>query len=117
MPSGSDAWIDGSSLRTAAAMSMGFAAGVGKTPRKVPAEPLNETMVSVLFAASSTRATSRRRTTSSPEALIGMAPKASGVCKVDFNVIDDDTYSFLVVPGADRKLEALIAARTSGAVI
>ncbi len=74
-------------------------------------------MVSVLFAASSTRATSRRRTTSSPDALIGMAPKASGVCKVDFSVIEDATYSFFVVPGADRKLEALMAARTSGAVI
>ena len=66
MPSGRLALIAGSSSTTAAAVSSGFAAGVGKTPMKVPGRPLKVTISSCSSEASSTRATSRSRTTASP---------------------------------------------------
>ena len=44
MPSGSEALIAGSSATTASAVSSGFAAGVGKTPMKVPDSPLKVTI-------------------------------------------------------------------------
>ncbi len=88
MPSGRLSRIAGSSSNTPPATSSGFAAGVGKTPRKVPGSPLKRTTVSVDAAASSTSATSLRRTTSSPSARIGSWPNASGVCSVDCSVIE-----------------------------
>ncbi len=83
MPSGRLAWIAGSSSSTAEAVSSGLADGVGKTPTKVPGWPLKVTTMSLLSAASSTSATSRSRTTSSPVALSGNWPNASGFCNVD----------------------------------
>ncbi len=85
MPAGRVALIAGSSAITASAVSSGFAAGVGKTPMKVPGWPLKVTMASWSSEASSIVATSRRRTTASPSALSGSAPKASGVCRVDLH--------------------------------
>ena len=87
MPSGSAALIPGSSAITASAVSSGLAAGVGKTPMKVPASPLNVTISCCSSEASSTRATSRRRTSSSPSPRSGSAPNASGVCSVDCMVM------------------------------
>ena len=74
--------IAGSSSTTAAAVLSGLAAGVGKTPMKVPGWPLKVTISSGSSEASSIFATSRRRTTSSPSPRSGSAPKASGVCSV-----------------------------------
>lgn len=116
MPCGRVALIAGSSSITAAAVVSGFAAGVGKIPMKVPGWPLKVTMLSGSAEASSTSATSRRRTTSSPCERIGSAPKASGVCSVDCSLIDRAKYSPSVRPGADRKFEARIAVSTSEAV-
>ena len=82
MPSGRLDWISGNSASTAADMSRGLAPGVGKTPMKVPGSPLKFTIVSVDSAASSTRATSPKRTTLAPSARMGRAAKASGVCRV-----------------------------------
>jgi hypothetical protein len=83
MPSGSEAWMAGSSSMTAEAVSSGFAAGVGKMAMKVPGRPLKLTTMSVLSAASSTSATSPSRTTSSPVDFSGRAANASGVCRVE----------------------------------
>jgi hypothetical protein len=116
MPSGRLAWIAGSSASTSEAISSGFAPGVGKTPMKVPGSPLKVTTMSVLSAASSISATSRRRTISSPEPEIGRAPKVSGVWSVDSIAIGCATSSPRVRPGAERKFELLIAAMTSDAV-
>ena len=82
------ALIAGSSAMTASATSSGFAAGVGKMPMKVPRRPSKVTISSMFSAASSIRATSRSRTTASPSALSGSAPKASGVFSVDSSVIE-----------------------------
>ena len=81
------ALIAGSSATTASAVSSGLAAGVGKTPMKVPDSPLKVTISSCSSEASSTRATSRSRTTASPSPRSGSAPKASGVCSVDCMVM------------------------------
>ena len=81
------ALIAGSSAVTAAATSSGFAAGVGKTPMKVPGRPLKVTISSCSSEASSTRATSRSRTTASPSDFSGSAPNASAVCSVDCMVM------------------------------
>ncbi len=88
MPSGRLDWIVGSSSTTAAAVSSGFAAGVGKMPMKMPGCPLKLTIVSSLSAASSTRATSRSRTTLPSPETSGSAPNASGVCSVERTVIE-----------------------------
>ena len=116
MPFGSVSWIGGSSLVTAAAVVSGLAAGVGKMARKMPGLPLKWTLVSVLSAASSTLATSRSRTTLPsfrPQRQLGerlrrLQRRAHGDRR--------DDISFWVLPGADRKLELLIAASTSDAV-
>ena len=88
MPAGRDCWISGSSARTPAATSSGLADGVWKMPRNTPSSPLKRTRVSFDAAASSTRATSRSRTTSSPFERIGRAPNVSASCSVVFASIE-----------------------------
>ena len=74
---------------TAAAVSSGLAAGVGKMPMKVPGLPLKLTIGVVAFgrkfdprhvAQSHDIAVARRRS--------GSAPNASGVCSVERTVIE-----------------------------
>ena len=82
MPSGSVGCMAATSACTRLATSSGFADGVVVTPMKVPSRPENITFTSVDSGPSSTVATSRRRTISSPFARSGNWPNASGVCSV-----------------------------------
>ena len=108
--------IAGSSATTAAAVSSGLAAGVGKTPMKVPDAPLKVTIASGSSEASSTRATSRSRTTSLSSRAQRQRPERLGRLQRRIERDAKATNSFSVLPGADRKFALPIASATSAAV-